>query len=167
MYDVVAMFPKKLSKNDIISVKTLTEARKCTRIRMDLSYTIDFCRIGLGVKMTEEVDAFKIIKCQTLTTLMMSPWCPFFCVRLDSEVLKEISHIGSHLSMAEHVFRPLLVALGSAQQAQSVRKYLNLAEDRRAIELIENQLAPVFQSHLAELIEACRAFYKEKQHIEE
>ena len=166
MYDVVAIFPKPLSKSDITSVKTLTEAQKCSRIRTDLSYVIDFCRIGLGVEMSGDVDAFKLIKCQTLTTLMMSPWCPFFCVRLDGEVLKELSHLGTHLSMAEHVFRPLLVALGTAQQAQSVRKLLNLTEDTRAIELIENQLEPVFQSHLAELIEACRAFYNEKQHNE-
>jgi hypothetical protein len=98
--------------------------------------------------------------------LMMSPWRPIFCVRLDEEVLEVTSLLGRPLEMAEHVLRPLAAVKGHAHQLQKLRADLKLSNDENAIELIDNQLIPIFDRQLEELVIYCREFYSGRAHTE-
>ena len=166
MYDVIAIFPRMLAKSDVQAIKDLTEAKTVKRVKIELSDILDFCRIGLGAKDLGEVDIYQLMQCNTLTMLMMSPWLPIFCVRLDQEVLEATSFLGQQLGMAEHVLRPLAVVRGHAHQAQQLRGHLKLSNDETTIELIDNQLIPIFERQLEELVIYCREFYAARAHIE-
>jgi hypothetical protein len=166
MYNVIAIFPRILEMSDVQAIKYLAEAKTVKGVNIELSDILDFCRIGLGAKDFGEVDAYKLMQCKTLTTLMMSPWRPIFCVRPDEEVLEVTSLLGQQLVMAEHVQRPLAVIKGHAHQAHKLRAHLKLSNDENAIELIDNQLIPFFERQLEELINYCREFYAARAHTE-
>ena len=166
MYNVIAIFPRILAKSNVQVIKDLTEAKTVKRVKIELSDIVEFCRIALGVKDLGEVDAFQLMQCNTLTTLMMSPWRPIFCVRLFEKILEVTSFLGQQLGMAEHVLRPLAVVRGHAHQAQQLRGRLKLSNDENAIELIDNQLIPIFERQLEELINYCCEFYAWCAHTE-
>ena len=166
MYDVIAIFPRILAKSDVQAIEDLTEAKRVKRVNIELSDILKFCRIALGAKDLREVDAYKLMQCSTLTTLMMSPWRPIFCVRLDDKVLEVTSFLGQQLVMAEHVLRPLAVVRGHAHQAHNLRAHLKLSNDETTIELIDNQLIPIFERQLEELVIYCREFYAARAHTE-
>ena len=44
--------------------------------------------------------------------------------------------------------------------------YDNVENDKNAIELIDNQLIPIFERQLEELVIFCREFYAARAHIE-
>ena len=97
---------------------------------------------------------------------MMYPWRPIFCVRLNEKILEVTSFLGQQLVMAEHVLRPLALVRGHADRAQKLRAHLQLSNDENAIELIDNQLIPIFERQLEELINYCREFYSGRAHTE-
>lgn len=109
---------------------------------------------------------YQLIQCNTLTTLMMSPWRPIFCVRLNEKILEVTSFLGQQLVMAEHVPRPLAVVRGHAYRAQQLRGHLKLSNVEITIELIDNQLILILERQLEELIDYCREFYSERAHTE-
>ena len=166
MYDVIAIFPRILAKSNVQVIKDLTEAKTVKRVKIELSDILEFCRIAVGAKDFREVSAYQLMQCNTLTTLMMSPWCPIFCVRLDEEVLEVTSFLGQQLVMAEHVLRTLAVVRGHAHQAHNLRAHLKLSNDETTIELIDNQLIPIFERQLEELINYCCEFYAWRAHTE-
>ena len=166
MYNVIAIFPRTLAKSNVQAIKDLTEAKTVKRVKIELSDIVEFCRIALGAKDLGEMDAYQLMQCNTLTTLMMSPWRPIFCVRLDDKVLEVTSFLGQQLVMAEHVLRPLAVVRGHAHQAHNLRAHLKLSNDETTIELIDNQLIPIFERQLEELVIYCREFYAARAHTE-
>jgi hypothetical protein len=166
MYNVIAIFPRTLAKSNVQAIKNLTEAKTVKRVKIELSDIVEFCRIALGAKDLGEMDAYQLMQCNTLTTLMMSPWRPIFCVRYDDKILEMTSFLGQQLVMAEHVQRPLAVIKGHAHQAHNLRAHLKLSNDENAIELIDNQLIPIFERQLEELINYCREFYAARAHTE-
>ena len=166
MYNVIAIFPRTLAKSNVQAIKDLTEAKTVKRVKIELSDIVEFCRIALGAKDLGEMDAYQLMQCNTLTTLMMSPWRPIFCVRYDDKVLEVTSFLGQQLGMAKHILRPLALVRGHADRAQKLRAHLQLSNDENAIELIDNQLIPIFERQLEELINYCREFYSGRAHTE-
>ena len=166
MHDVIAIFPKVLDKPDLKAMQVLTEAAEIKSVKMEVSDIVDFCRIGLGFEDLSEVGVYELIGCNTLVTLMMSQHRPIFCVRRDEEVLGVTSLLGKHLSMAEHVLRPLAVVQGHARNARMFRTHLRLPDDTDLVDVIDNQIIPAFQGQLDELVDYCRQFYAARAHTE-
>ena len=159
--DAIAFFSNELSDEDVQYVCDVTGAEDVSEIdEVDTYFLTEFCRLIRGQLDCEDIFGYRLKKFMGISGLLASPLAPALIFHAEEGVMETLQKYGEIAMMAEHVQRPLDVVRGGLVGILEGKMKLKLPINKRFVDMLADDVRPVFEKEFADIVEAGRQYYQ-------
>ncbi len=166
MDDVIAVFSKRISKEEVKKIADLISAKSVTRVQLEKAQISEFYEVVLGKQDCSPVVAFKLEQFSFLSPLVLSDLRPIMIFQGGDGVLDTIQKYGHLTMVAGCSLRMLDVVRSGTSIVYDEKTLLGLDVNLKKTEGAIDNIRPLFEAELDEIIVNARQYYSLVSEVE-